>query len=223
MWCIPPKHSAEFVCRMEDVLEVYRRPYDPRRPVVCLDETFKQLAGETRAPLPPRPGAVERFDHVYVRNGVASLFLAAEPLAGWRQVAVTDSRKRQDWARFVRSLADGRYRDAERIVLIMDQLNTHSAASLYAAFPPDEAKRLADRLEIHLTPKHGSWLNRAEIELSALARQCLSRRAARRDTLARRVERWQAERNAAGATIDWQFTTTDARTKLRSLYPSIQV
>jgi DDE superfamily endonuclease len=222
MWCIPPKHSAEFVYHMEDVLAVDCRPLDPARPVVCLDETFKQLIGETREPLPPKPGAVERYDHVSVRHGVASLFLACEPLRGWRHVAVTAQRRRSDWAHFVRALLDGRYRDAERIVLVMDQLNTHSAASLYEAFPPDEARRLAERLEIHHTPKHGSWLNMAEIELSALARQALARRLACQDTLERRVEHWEAERNAARTTIDWQFTTDDARTKLRTLYQSLQ-
>ena len=222
MWCIPPQHSAEFVYYMEDVLAVYCRPYDPQRPVVCLDETFKQLIGETREPLPPRPGAVERYDHVYVRNGVASLFLACEPLAGWRHVAVTGHRCRADWAQFVRDLLDGRYREADCLTLVMDQLNTHSAASLYEAFPPQEARRLAERLDIHHTPKHGSWLNMAEIELSALARQSLSRRLARQDTLERRVADWEAERNTAGTPIKWQFTTADARVKLRSLYPSFQ-
>ena len=164
---------------MEDVLEVYHRPYDPKRPVVCVDETFKQLIGATRAPLPPRPGLVERVDHVYTRNGVASLFLACEPLAGWRHIDVTEHRRRTDWAGFIRSLLQGRYREADRVVLVMDQLNTHSPASLYEAFPPEEAKRLADRIEIHHTPRHGSWLNMAEIELSALGRQCLARRIAR--------------------------------------------
>jgi hypothetical protein len=221
MWCIPEKHSGEFVYHMEDVLEVYHRPHDPKRPVVCVDETFKQLIGETREPLPVRPGAVERYDHIYVRNGTANLFLACEPLAGWRHVAVTEHRRRTDWAMFIRSLLEGRYRAAERVVLVMDQLNTHSPASLYEAFPPDEAKRLADRLEIHHTPKHGSWLNMAEIELSAFARQCLSSRIARQDTLERRVAQWQADRNAAEAKVTWQFTTADARIKLRSLYPSL--
>jgi hypothetical protein len=153
MWCIPEKHSAEFVFHMEDVLEVYHRPHDPKRPVVCVDETFKQLIGETREPLPAKPGAVERCDYVYVRNGTANLFLACEPLAGWRHVAVREHRRRADWALFIRSLLEGRYREAERVVLVMDQLNTHSPASLYEAFPPDEAKRLADRLEIHHTPR----------------------------------------------------------------------
>jgi DDE superfamily endonuclease len=222
MWCIPPKHSAEFVYHMEDVLEVYCRAYDPKCPVVCVDETFQQLIGETREALPPRPGSVERYDHVYTRNGVAHLFLACEPLAGWRHVAVTGQRRRVEWAGFIRGLLEGRYRDAERVVLVMDQLNTHSPASLYEAFRPEEAKRLVDRLEIHHTPKHGSWLNMAEIELSVLARQCLSRRIAHQDTLARRVGAWAAARNAAGSKIDWQFTTAQARIKLRRLYPSIQ-
>jgi DDE superfamily endonuclease len=221
MWCIPPKQSAEFVYHMEDVLEVYKRPYDPARPVVCLDETFKQLIGETRQPLPPQPGSVERFDHVYTRNGVASLFVAFEPLRGWRTLAVTDRRRRIEWAEFVRSLVDGEYRDATKIVLVMDQLNTHTAASLYEVFPPAEAKRIADRLEIHHTPKHGSWLNMAEIELSALARQCLARRIARQEALQEKITRWVVERNERCCKVDWQFTTADARIKLRKLYPSI--
>jgi hypothetical protein len=222
MWCIPETPSAEFVYHMEDVLEVYHRPYDAKRPVVCVDETFKQLIGESREPLPPRPGSVERVDHVYTRHGVASLFLACEPLAGWRHIDVTEHRRRTDWAGFIRALLEGRYCEAERVVLIMDQLNTHSPASLYEAFPPEAAKRLADRLEIHHTPKHGSWLNMAEIELSALARQCLSRRIARTDTLERHIQHWAENRNAAATTVQWQFTTADARIKLRSLYPALQ-
>jgi hypothetical protein len=221
MWCIPPKPSAEFVFHMEDVLEVYRRPYDPKRPVLCIDETFKQLIGETRTPLPLGPGMVERYDHEHVRHGVASLFLACEPLAGWRHVAVTEHRGRVDWAGFIRSLLDGRYRDAERVVLVMDQLNTHALASLDEAFPPEEAKRLAERIELHHTPKHGSWLNIAEIELSALGRQCLARRIAHQDTLRRKVEQWEQQRNATIIKVDWQFTTEQARVKLRSLYPSL--
>lgn len=222
MWCIPPKQSAAFVCQMEDVLDVYTRPYDPRRPVVCMDETFKQLIGQSREPLPMRPGSVQRFDHVYVRNGVASLFMAFEPLAGWRTVKVTDRRRRLEWAAFIQSLVDERYRDADKVVLVMDQLNTHSKASLYEAFDPVEAKRLADRLEIHHTPKHGSWLNMAEIELSVLGRQCLNRRIARQQTLEQHIETWQTTRNAAGTKAKWQFNTQDARIKLRKLYPSIQ-
>lgn len=220
MWCIPPKQSAEFVYHMEDVLEVYRRPYNPKRPVVCLDETFRQLIGEVREPLPPAPGRVERYDSVYVRNGTASLFLAFEPLAGWRHVAVTNSRRRGDWARFVKALVEGRYREAERIILVMDQLNTHSPASLYEAFPPDEAKRLADRLEIHHTPKPGSWLNMAEIEFSALGRD-LPERVADRPTMERCLAAWEQRRNSASITANWRFTTTDARIKLRKLYPTL--
>ena len=207
---------------MEDVLEVYCRPFDPKRPVVCLDETFKQLVGETREPLPARPGAVERYNHVYVRNGVASLFLACEPLAGWRHVAVTEHRRRGDWAHFVRGLLDGRYREAERVVLVMDQLNTHSLASLYEAFPPEEAKRLAARVELHHTPKHGPWLNMAEVEFSALGRQCLARRVAQHATLRRPVAQWEDRRNAAQAEVTWHLTTNQARAKLRSLYPSVE-
>jgi DDE superfamily endonuclease len=221
MWCIPDKPSAAFVCHMEDVLDVDQRAYDPKRPVVCLDETFKQLIGQTREPLPARPGAVERWDHVYVRNGVASLFLACEPLAGWRHVAVTEHRRRSDWAIFIRDLLEDRYRQADKVVLVMDQLNTHALASLYEAFPPKQAKRLAERLEIHHTPKHGSWLNQAEIELSALGRQCLARRIAQVEMLQHRIACWEHERNAAGSDITWRFTTADARIKLRSLYPSL--
>jgi hypothetical protein len=220
MWCIPPKASAEFVSDMEDVLEVYHRPYDPRRPQVCMDETSKQLIGEVREPLPPCPGRVERYDSVYVRNGVANLFLAFEPLAGWREVKVTDTRTRTDWAHFVRELVDGRYKEAEKVVLVMDQLNTHAMASLYEAFPPEEARRLVERLEVHHTPKHGSWLNMAEIELSALGRD-LPERVGDRAALARHVGAWKGRRNGAGLKADWQFTTADARRKLRKLYPTI--
>jgi hypothetical protein len=169
-----------------------------------------------------RPGLVERVDHVSVRNGVASLFLACEPLLGWRHAAVADHCRRVDWAHFIRSLLEGRYREAEKLVLIMDPLNTHSPASLSEAFPPEEAKRLADRIEIHHTPKHGSWLNMAEIELSALGRQCLSRRIARQDTLKRQIAAWEDRRNACTTRVQWQFTTQEARIKLRSLYPSLQ-
>jgi hypothetical protein len=220
MWCIPPKASAEFVCHMEDVLNVYHRPYDPHRPVVCLDETSKQLIGEVREPLPPAPGRVERYDSVYVRNGVSNLFLAFEPLAGWRHVGVTDTRKRRDWAHFVRDLVDGRYREAEVVVLVMDQLNTHSVASLYEAFAPAEAERVAARLEVHHTPKHGSWLNMAEVELSALGRD-LPERVGERPALVGHVSAWEDRRNGDGVKADWQFTTADARVKLRKLYPTI--
>ena len=210
---------------MEDVLEVYHRPHDPQRPVVCLDECSKQLIGEVRTPLPPcparddRPGRAERYDCEYMRNGTANLFMAFEPLGGWRAVAVTDQRRREDWARFVRDLVDGHYREADKLVLVMDQLNTHSPASLYEAFAPAEAKRLADRLEIHHTPKHGSWLNIAEIELSALTRQCLDRRIDDLDILNAELADWQDATNADQRQVNWHFTTNDARTRLRHLYP----
>jgi hypothetical protein len=221
MWCIPPKQSAEFVYHMEDVLEVYHRPYDSKRPVVCMDETFQQLIGEVREPLAAKPGAVERYDSVYVRHGVASVFLAFEPLAGWRHVVVTDTRRRTDWAHFVVGLLEGRYREAERVVVIMDQLNTHSAASLYEAFPPDQAKRWADRLEIHHTPKHGSWLNMAEIELSVLARD-LPERVGNRAAIEKHASAWETRRNGSGVKANWQFTTAEARIKLRKLYPTVE-
>jgi hypothetical protein len=219
MWCIPPKQSAEFVCCMEDVLEVYHRPHDAARPVVCMDESVKQLIGEVREPLPPAPGRVERYDSVYVRNGVAGLFLAFEPLAGWREVKVTETRKRADRAHFIRELVDGRYKEAERVVLVMDQLNTHSVASLYEAFPPEEARRVAGRLEVLHTPKHGSWLNMAEIELSVLSGD-LPERVGDRPAMVRHVAAWEGRRNGAGMKANWQFTTADARVKLRKLYPS---
>ena len=206
---------------MEDVLGVYERPADPARPVVCLDETSRQLLGEARPPLPPAAGRPARHDPEYVRGGVANLFLATEPLRGWREVLVSDRRTRLDFAHAVRHLADVRYPDAERIVLVLDQLNPHSPASLYAAFPPAEARRLADKLELHHTPKHGSWLNVAELELAVLERQCLRQRFGDRGGLEAAVAAWAARRNAAGAAVDWRFTTADARTKLKRLYPAI--
>lgn len=221
MWCIPAAASTDFVYHMEDVLDVYHRSSDPRHPVLCLDEASRQLIGEVRAPLPTRPGDVEHYDCEYVRNGTVNLFLAVEPLAGWRTVAVTDHRGRTDWAHFVKNLLDGRYRDTDTVALVMDNLNTHSPASFYEAFDPAEAKRLSARLEIHHTPKHGSWLNMAEIELSALQRQCLDRRIPDQPTMEREIAKWQAERNSPATTIDWRFTTEDARIKLRKLYPSI--
>ena len=207
---------------MEDVLDVYARPYDPARPVVCLDETSRQLLADARPPPPPAPGRPARRDPAYVRGGVANVFLATEPLRGWRGVRVSDQRTRLDFAACVKHLAAVRYPDAERVVLVMDQLNTHSPASLYAAFPAAEAKRLADRLAGHYTPRHGSWLNIAELELAVLERQCLRRRFADRAALEREAAAWAARRNAAGAAVDWQFTTADARTKLRRLYPAIE-
>jgi hypothetical protein len=206
---------------MEDVLDVYTRPLDPARPVVCLDETSRQLLAEARAPLPPAPGRPARHDPEYVRGGVVNLFLVCEPLQGWRQVRVSGQRTRLDWAHCVRELVDVHYPEAEAVVLVLDQLNTHSPASLYEAFPPEEAKRLAARLEIHCTPKHGSWLNMAEIELSALQRQCLDRRLGDRAAVEREVAAWVETRNGTAATIDWRFTTEDARIKLKRLYPAV--
>ncbi len=205
---------------MEDVLDVYTRPADPARPVVCLDETSRQLLADTRPPLPPAPGVPAREDAEYARGGVVNLFLMSEPLVGWRAVRVSDRRTRLDWAACIKELVDEHHPTAERIVLVLDNLNIHSPASLYAAFPPAEAKRLADRLEIHDTPRHGSWLNMAEIELSILQRQCLDRRLGDRARLEHEVAAWVAERNGAGHRIDWRFTTADARIKLKHLYPT---
>jgi nitroreductase len=207
---------------MEDVLEVYHRPYDPARPVVCLDECSKQLIGETRQPVPMAPGQPARIDYEYVRNGTANLFLLNEPLAGWRYVEVTDRRTAVDFAAVLRFLADEIHPEAEKVVLVMDNLNTHKLASLYQAFGPDEARRLWERFEVHHTPKHGSWLNMAEIELSVLARQCLGQRFADRASLDEAVTAWQVERNGRSVEIDWQFTTADARIRLKHLYPSIR-
>ena len=206
---------------MEDVLDVYTRPYDPRRPQVCLDEASKQLLADVRPPLPVRPGAPAKLDSEYARHGTAALFMVCEPLAGRRHVRVRMRRTAVDWAPVVKELVDELYPDAETIVLVMDQLNTHSPASLYEAFPPAEAKRLADKLTIHHTPKHGSWLNMAELELSVLARQCLDDRIPDQSALATAVAAWEAERNAAKSVIDWRFTTADARIKLKHLYPSL--
>lgn len=205
---------------MEDVLEVYHRPYDPQRPVVCLDECSKQLIGEVRPPLPPRPGQVAKYDSEYERRGTANMFMAIEPLAGKRTVQVTDRRTRIDWAQFIRFLLLSLYPEAAVVVLVMDNLNTHNIASLYEAFDPATARALASRLEIHYTPKHGSWLNMAETELSILSRQCLDRRIDAQETLRQEIAAWERERNQNGAKIDWRFTTTDARIKLKRLYPS---
>jgi hypothetical protein len=205
---------------MEDVLAVYERPFDPLRPVVCLDETSRQLLADVRPPWPVAPGRPARADPEDVRGGVVNLFLATEPLRGWRTVLVSDQRTRRDFAACVKELVDLHYPHATQIVLVLDHLNTHSPASLYAAFPPAEARRLAEKLELHHTPKHGSWLNMAELELSVLQRQCLARRLGDRTAMERAVTAWATARNAATSTIDWHFTTPDARTKLRRLYPA---
>lgn len=207
---------------MEDVLAVYERPYDPAHPVICLDETSRQLLADVQPPCRSEPGRPARHDPEYVRGRVTNLFLALEPLQGQRSVLVSDQRTRLDFARCVKHLVDIQYPDVERIVLVVDHLNTHTPASLFAAFPPTEAKRITDKLEIHYTPKHGSWLNMAELDLSVLQRQCLRQRLADRDAMERAVTAWTERRNRASQRIDWQFTTADARTKLRRLYPAYE-
>lgn len=219
---LPPEHNADFVCAMEDVLEVYQRPYNANRPVVCFDEQSKQLTKETRQSTPAAPGRPARIDYEYERNGTANLFLWFEPLAGRRHVKVTDRRTTLDFAEVIRELVNS-YPTAHKIVLVMDNLNTHKPASFYDAFPPHEARRLMDRLEIHYTPKHGSWLNMAETELSVLTKQCLNRRIPDKATLATEIAAWESVRNNTNCRVDWQFTTENARIKLKRLYPSIQI
>ncbi len=206
---------------MEDVLDVYQRPLDEKRPLVCLDEASKQLLSDARLPLPLERGKPVRQDSEYKRNGTANLFMVCAPLLGWRHVEVTDRRTSIDFAQVIKALVDEQFPDADKIVLVLDNLNTHTPASLYQAFVPAEAKRLADKLEVHHTPKHGSWLNMAEIELSVLARQCLSERMGDRACVTEQAAAWEARRNGCGARIDWRFTTADARIKLKRLYPSI--
>lgn len=218
-WVLPPEQNADFVCAMEDVLDVYQRPYDPKRPQVCFDESSKQLIGEVTPSTLPQPGQPAREDYEYVRNGTANLFMFSEPLKGRREVKVTAQRTKIDFAHVIRDLVDKYYPKAERIVLVMDNLNTHKPASLYEAFPPHEAQRLLSKLEIHYTPKHGSWLNMAEIELGILNRQCLNRRIPEHAMLKSEVAAWSCQRNASHRKIDWQFTTKDARIKLKRLYP----
>lgn len=206
---------------MESVLEVYQRPYDPKLPVVCMDETSKQLIRETRMPITAGPGRVTCYDYEYDRHGVANVFMFCEPLGGWRHASVTDRRTKVDWAQEIKELVDVHYPQADRVTLVMDNLNTHSLASLYEAFEPQEARRLIARLEMVYTPKHGSWLNIAEIELNVLGRQCLGRRVPDKPTLTKEIAAWEAQRNADQARVDWQFTTADARIKLKRLYPNL--
>jgi len=208
---------------MEDVLEVYSRARDPKHPVVCMDETSKQQIQEVRKPFAVKPGQPYRYDGEYKRNGVSNLFMFFAPMEGWRHVAVTDRRTKIDWAQAIKTLVDQHFPKADKITLVMDNLNTHSPSSLYETFPPNEAKRILDRLEIHYTPKHGSWLNMAEIELSVLGRQCLARRIPDQHTLKHEVDVWQEQRNQKSAHTDWRFTTDDARVKLKRLYPSLEV
>lgn len=218
-WVIPPEHNGEFVAQMEQVLDVYKRPYDPLRPLICMDESPRQLIRATRMPLVAEPGNVEREDYEYERCGVCNVFMAVEPLAGKRFVRVTERKTRTDWAAFLEEIA-ARYDHAEKITLVMDNLNTHTPGSLYEAFTPSKAKALWERFEFIYTPKHGSWLNMAEIELNVLIRQCLSRRIESIGQMSTEVNAWQAQRNTMGAKIDWQFTTENARTKLKRLYPT---
>ncbi len=218
-WCIPPQANGAFVAQLEEVLDLYTLPEDPDCPLVCMDEASKQVVGETRVPLPARPGDVAHYDYEYGRNGVATLFMFFAPLVGWRHVTVTERRTKVDWAHAMRDLVDGYFPDARTIRVVCDNLNTHAPGSLYEAFPPEEARRILDRLELHHTPKHGSWLNMAEIELSVLGRQCLDRHLPAVETLQREVAAWEAPRNSVQATMDWRFTTADVRIKLKHLYP----
>ncbi len=222
-WCIPPEQSGEFVCHMEDILEVYRRRLDPKRPLVCMDEMPYQLISETRVPLPLRPGQTPRYDYEYKREGVANIFMVFAPLLGQRWTRVTKRRTRHDWAYLIRDIVDGLFPEAEQIILVMDNLNTHVGGALYESFPPAEARRILNKLEIHYTPKHGSWLNMAEVELSILSRQCLDRRIGTQKLLGREVSAWNRDRNTSATTVDWQFTTAEARIKLKRLYPVITV
>lgn len=206
---------------MEDVLDVYHRPYDEKLPVICMDEKPYQLLDERRNPIPMKPGEVKRYDSEYIRNGTCSIFIFTEPLKGWRSVSVSERRTKKDWAKQIEELLEVHYPDAPKICLVMDNLNTHAISSLYEAFPPEKARALAKRLEIHYTPKHGSWLNIAEIELSAMTAQCLGRRIPDIDSLSAELDAWNVARNNAAISINWQFTTDDARIKLNRLYPNI--
>jgi len=216
---IPPQQNAEFVARMEDVLDVYERPYDPEYPVVCMDEQPTQLIEETRIPIPSKPGRAERYDYEYRRNGTANHFMFCQPLGNWRRVSVRERKTTQDWAHEMATLLDEDFPKAKKVVLICDNLNTHTVAAFYEAFSAEQARNYVKRLEIHYTPKHGSWLDAAEIELSVLTKQCLGRRIPDMETLRREVTAWQDRRNASDRGVDWQFTTSDARTKLKRLYP----
>jgi hypothetical protein len=220
---IPPEADAEFVACMEDVLEVYERPYDPNHPVVNMEEQPVQFVKEVRQPLETAPGRPRRYDHEYERAGTASVFLFTEALAGWREVSVRPQRTAVDWAQELAALLEGRYAQAEKVIVLCDQLNTHTIGSLYKAFPPEKARRLAQRIEIHYTPKHGSWLNIAECELSVLTRHCLRNRTPSQRALVRKVTPWARDRNARQRGVDWHFRTKDARIKLKRLYPEVQL
>lgn len=220
-WCIPPEHNAAFVANMEDVLDVYHRPYDESCPVICMDEKPYQLLDEYRQPIPMKPGEVTRYDSEYIRNGTCSIFIFCEPLKGWRTACVSARRTKIDWARYIAELLEIHYPNAAKVCLVMDNLNTHTISSLYEAFPPARARELARRLEIHYTPKHGSWLNIAEIELSAMTTQCLGRRMPNIEVLSSELNAWNRARNESCTGVKWQFNTEDARVKLHRLYPNI--
>jgi hypothetical protein len=218
---IPPEQNGDFVANMEKVLDVYKRPYDEKYPVVCMDESPKQLIGETKTPIKAKPGSLEKFDYEYERHGVCNIFMSNEPLAGKRLVKVTERKQKQDWAHFVEEIA-AQYTHAEKITLVMDNYDTHKPGALYDTFPADKAKKIWDRFEFVYTPKHGSWLNMAEIELNVLMGQCLNRRIDNMDKIKREVKAWQEARNYKNANINWQFTTDDARIKLKRLYPTFK-
>jgi transposase len=218
-WCIA-QVGAEFVWRMEDVLELYEEPYDPKKPVVCFDELPYQMVAEKRTPLPAKPGRPQRYDYEYERKGMVNIFAIFEPKGGWRQLEVTDRRTAVDFALAMKRLVDEHYSEAEKVRVVLDNLNTHTGAALYQAFEPEEARRILRRLEFHYTPKHASWLNMVEIELSVLSRQCLERRIPDTERLAREIGAWEQKRNEGGTTVDWRFTAPDAREKLARLYPA---
>ena len=220
---LPKLENSDFVAHMEQVLDVYKDRYDPEYPVVCMDESPKQLIGETRIPIPMRPGSIRKEDYEYQRCGVANVFMANEPLTGKRYVTITEQKKKTDWAWFIKEIAETNYPKAKKIRLVMDNYGTHKAAAFYEAFPPAEAKRIWDRFEFIYTPKHGSWLNMAEIELHVLMRQCLNRRIDKMEVMRQEAEAWQKDRNNKKAIINWQFRTEDARIKLKKLYPSIHL
>ncbi|EDX83016.1 hypothetical protein S7335_553 [Synechococcus sp. PCC 7335] len=223
MWCIPPKQDAAFVCQMEQVLDIYQLAYDPAHPIICMDEQPKQLLKEKHLPHPVKPNTPERIDHEYIREGTCTVWMFVEPLAGWRDVRVSDRRTAIDWAQQLRQLIDlPRYATAETLTLVCDNLNTHTVTSLYQAFTPQEARRIRNKVKIVYTPKHGSWLNMAEPELSVLTRQCLSRRIDNVTEIEQEVQAWATQRNHQQTGIDWQFSTDDARIKLKRLYPKVQ-
>ncbi len=221
-WCIPVKSNADFVCAMEDILAVYQRNFAEDEVLVCMDETSKQQIKESRVPLSARPGEIAKYDYEYERCGVSNLFMVSAPLEGWRHVNVTERHTKVDWAKLIQEIVDEHYPEKRKIVVVMDNLNTHKVSSLYEAFEPEEARRIADRLEIHYTPKHGSWLDMAEIEMGVMARQCLNRRIGDQQTLRREINAWQKQRNEEKMTVNWRFSNENARIKLKSLYPSIQ-